>query len=56
MNPMEIDCFAPSHDFGRRRPQRPGIPVAVLLIGGPLMTLVLVMIGIAVGTMLSALF
>ena len=56
LNPMEIDCFAPSHGFERRRPQRPSIPVTAVLIGGPLMMLVLVMIGIAAGTMLSALF
>ena len=56
---MEIDCFAPSRGFGRRRPQRPPrrtIPAAAILIGGPLVMLALVIVGIAVGTMIAVFF
>jgi hypothetical protein len=45
--------------FGRQPPPRPPrrtIPVAAVLIGGPLMMLALVILGIAVGTMIAVLF
>jgi hypothetical protein len=57
--PIEIACFAPSRGFGRQPPPRPPrrtIPVAAVLIGGPLMMLALVILGIAVGTMIAVLF
>ena len=57
---MEIDCFvAPSRGFGRPpspRPPRAGRVLATVLIGGPLITMALIMLGIAAGALVAAWF